>query len=144
MYNLLVIGSGESDAWEQSQGEMFDLSRSILGRVFEHTQTSIRERFTRSDGLPDYEALTKLPCLFTYEGTEVTGSLGWISEVVSADVHLRIVYSLPDAYPRLRMNEVSVFERLGIEPREKGRNHWAVKDVDLFEVAFRVLYRQEK
>ena len=30
---------------------------------------------------PDFDALTRLPCLFTYEGFDAMGSIGRISEV---------------------------------------------------------------
>ena len=71
------------------------------------------------------------------------GSIGRISEVRSDRRRLEITYALPSTYPQIRMNEDRVFEALGMGPSrsiERGRTHWAVKDVDLFEVTTRLLH----
>ena len=52
----------------------------------------------------DFEALMKFPCLFTYEGLDVTGSIGRISEVRSNNRRLEIIYTLPSIYPKIVMN----------------------------------------
>ena len=141
MYNLLKVSSQSQDEWEQNQGHLYDVS-FLSGRVFEYTDKAIEHQFTGSDG-PDFDALRKLPCLFTYEGFDVVGSIGRISEVRSVNRRFEITYSLPTIYPEVRLNGERVFEALGMGTNrcfERGRTHWAVKDVDLFEVITRMLH----
>ena len=141
MYNLLMRHSSDYNEWEANQGRPFDICH-VAGRIFEHTADAIKERFT-ADGAPDFDALAQLPCLFTYEGLDVVGSIGRISEVRPEGAQNTITYTLPNIYPRIPLNEDSVFEALGIAPFERYRTHWAVKDVDLFEATTRLLHRAE-
>ncbi len=141
MYNLLKIGSGNPDAWEQNQGWWYNVSL-LRSRMFEHTSDVVKQKFG-STSAPDFDALMKLPCLFTYEGWNVIGSIGKISDIRAEQRQFEIMYTLPDIYPKLVMKEERVFESLGMGAHgsgERHRNHWAVKDVDLFEVATRILY----
>ena len=141
MYNLLKMSSQSQDEWEQNPGSLHDVSL-LSDRVFEYTDEAIKRQYTGIDGT-DFDALMKFPCLFTYEGRDVTGSIGRISEVRSDNQRLEIIYTLPDIYPKIVMNEERVFEALGMGNNrsfERNRTHWAVKDVDLFEVATRLMY----
>ena len=142
MYNLLMKSSLDYSEWEENQGRLYDVTR-IVERIFEYTDDAIAEQFT-ANGVPDFDALTKLPCLFTYEGYDVVGSIGRISEVRSDGRRCQITYTLPSIYPRIPINEDPVFEALGIgtgRSFQQSRTHWAVKDVDLFEVATRLLHK---
>ena len=141
MYNLLKVFSQGQERWEQNQGRLYDVD-FLRGRVFEHTDEAIKGQFTVGDR-PDFEALMKLPCVFTYEGIDVVGSIGWISDVRSGNGRFEITYALPNSYPKIRLNEERVFQALGMgnnRSLERGRTHWAVKDVDLFEVTTRLLH----
>ena len=86
----------------------------------------------------------KLPCLFTYEGVDAVGAIGRIGEVRFEGRTFEITYTLPPVYPLIQMNDDPAFETLGIGVGryEQSRTHWAVKDVDLFEVATRLLHDQ--
>ena len=142
MYNLLKRSSQSQDEWELNQGSPYDVS-FLSDRVFEYTPEAVEPLFTSIDGI-DFDALIKLPCLFTYEGRDVTGSIGRISEVKSDSRALEITYTLPHIYPKIVMEEERVFEALGMGPDrsfERHRTHWAVKDVNLFEVTTRLLYQ---
>ena len=144
MYNLLKVSSQSQDEWEQNQGRLYDVS-FLSGRVFGHTDEAVKRQFTGVDGT-DFDALMKFPCLFTYEGRDVAGSIGRISEVRSGSGRFEIIYTLPNIYPKIVMNEERVFEALGMGTNrsfERGRTHWAVKDVDLFEVTTRLLYKAD-
>ena len=144
MYNLLMVSSQRQTEWEQNQGLLYDVS-FLNGRVFEYTDDAIKGQFTGIGGT-DFDALMKFPCLFTYEGIDVTGSIGRISEVRSGSGRFEIIYTLPNIYPKIMMNEERVFEALGMGTRrsfERNRTHWAVKDVDLFEVTTRFLYEAD-
>lgn len=141
MYNLLMKSSLDYNEWEENQNRLYDVS-FFAGRIFEYTAETIKEQFTANGG-PDFDALVKLPCLFTYEGFEVVGSIGRISEVRSDGGQPRIIYTLPSIYPRIPISEDSVFEALGIgtgRSHERHRTHWAVKDIDLFEMITRLLH----
>ena len=144
MYNLLKVSSQTQSEWEQNQGILFDVSL-LSGRVFEYTDEALKEQFT-TGGRPDFDALMKLPCLFTYEGHDVVGSIGRISEVRSDNRRFEIAYSLPSNYPRIRLNDEWIFQALGMGTNrsfERGRTHWAVKDVDLFDVTTRLLHERD-
>ena len=139
----MKVSSQGQDEWERNQGSLYDIS-FLSGRVFEHTDKVLKGQFTVGDG-PDFGALMKLPCLFTYEGIDVVGSIGRISEVRSDNRQFEIIYALPNFYPKIRLNEERVFQALGMGANrsyERGRTHWAVKDVDLFEVTTRLLHER--
>ena len=138
MYNLLMKSSVDYNEWEENQGRLYDV-RFFAGRIFEHTEATIKEQFTAGGG-PDFDALMKLPCLFTYEGHDVVGSIGRISEVRSDGAKYQIAYTLPNIYPKIPINEDSVSEALGIGSRTRTR--WDVRDVDLFEVTTRLLHKE--
>lgn len=143
MYNLLMQASWNQDEWEQNEGSWYDASH-IHGRLFEYTDQRLIERFQTAQG-PDYLALTRLPCLFTYEGEDVVGRVGRITDVRPSGRQLSIRYSLPQAYPRVVMDRARVFEALDIgtdRSFERSRTHWAVKDVDLFEYTTTMLQGQ--
>ena len=142
MYNLLMKASLDYNEWEENQGRSYDV-RFLAGRVFEYTTDAIEEHYTANGG-PDFNALLQLPCLFTYEGYDVVGSIGRINEVRWDGGQHQIIYTLPSIFPRIPINEDSVFEALGIATGrsfERTRTHWAVKDVDLFEVTTRLLHQ---
>ena len=114
----------------------------MRGRVLEYTDDAIKERFA-PDGRPDFEAMKELPCLLTYEGTDVVGSIGYITDVRNDNGPFTITYNLPSVYPRIRISNETCFETLGIGPRssgERNRTHWAVKNVDLFEATTRLVH----
>jgi len=140
MYNLLKVSSQSHEEWEQNQGRLYDVS-FLKGRVFEHTDHAVKRQLTGGDG-PDFDALMRLPCLFTYEGPAVVGFIGRISEVRSDSRKLEIMYALPNTFPKIVIQEKEVFEALGMGTNrsERYRTHWAVKDVDLFEVTTRLLH----
>ena len=99
----------------------------------------MKTSFSTPDG-PNLAALTELPCLFTYEGDDVVGRIGKIVNSRSKSQGLEIFYELPSHYPQIALDNDDVFKALGIvQPFERSRTHWAVKDVDLFEYATRLL-----
>ena len=140
MYNLLKMYSQSHDEWEEHQGVLYNTS--VLGaRIFEYTDDPIKQRFTGNDG-PDFDALREFPCLFTYEGLDVVASIGRISEVRAQNRRLEIAYTLIADLPKFRLNEERIFQALGMGSNqgERYRTHWAVKDVDLFEVTTKMLH----
>ena len=142
MYNLLMMVSDGNDVWQANQGRPFNIN-FLRDRVFEYTSDATKQKFTNPDG-PDFEALKELPCLFTYEGTNVAGAIGRITDVAQRGTIFEINYTLPPGYPSIRMNDDAVVASLGIrvDGFERNRTHWAVKDVDLFEATTRLLHAE--
>ena len=145
MYNLLIQSSFSYNEWESNAGRRYDV-RFLNGRLFAYTDDTIQRYFSLpQDGGPDFQALMTLPCLFTYEGRDVTGVIGRISQITPRTQGVELVYSLTDDYPKIRINRDSVFASLGIdvEGYEWSRTHWAVKDIDLFEITTTMLQNSD-
>lgn len=110
------------------------------GRMFEYTDDHITEQFRDSDRTPLLDRLTALPCLFCEEGTTTeTAYLGQINRarIVGRDVSLEI--SIDAEVPPLQ-NSMIYANRAELQmPHEFefSRNHWAVKDVDLYRFLLR-------
>jgi hypothetical protein len=110
-----------------------------MARIFEYTDRQVAAQFS-SDGSPLFDRLVSLPCLFCVEGTtDETAYVGHISRarVVGKDVSLEI--SLDADVPTVQ-NRVLYANRMMLdmpEDFEFSRNHWAVKDVDLYRFLLR-------
>ena len=124
MFNLLMF----NDDW---------LSGRItvpIGRIFEFTDDHIADHF-RHEGNPVLDRLKALPCLFCEEGTsDQVAYVGQINRarITGRDVALEINFD-PDV-PPLR-NSIVKANQIELDmPNdfEFSRNHWAVKDVDLY------------
>jgi hypothetical protein len=105
-----------------------------IGRMFEYTDDHITHQF-QQDGNPLFDRLTSLPCLFCEEGT--TDEIAYVGQinrarVVGRDVLLEIAF---DADVQQLRNEFLYANRMALQmPHdfEFSRNHWAIKDVDLY------------
>lgn len=124
MFNLLMFNAD----WSSGRANV------PLSRMFEYTDDGLAEQFQR-DGNPVFDTLTSLPCLFCEEGiANEVARVGQINRarVVGRDVSLEI--SFDEQVPPLR-NEFLFANRLALDMPydfEFSRNHWAVKDVDLY------------
>ncbi|MCA8112544.1 FRG domain-containing protein [Burkholderia cepacia] len=128
MFNFLV--AAEIGAWDRP-GYEYDRSRFL-----EYTSDDISVSF-RELKSPQLQALTELPCLFAYEGTDEPMRVGRLKKVKLRNSE-RTLYLEPDLDPRVP--PIS-FERikplqtsLDIRSWELNRTHWAIKDEDLFDV----------
>lgn len=105
-----------------------------LERLFEYTDEHIAGQF-RDDGRAALDRLASLPCLFCEEGTgDEVAHVGQINRarIVGRDVSLEINFDAD--VPQLR-NSALYAQRMALDmPNdfEFSRNHWAVKDVDLY------------
>ena len=128
MFNFLVTAS--EGAWD-SPG--YEYPR---GRFLEYTSDEIAERFQQLKDL-QLKALTELPCLFAYEGTEEPMRVGRL-KVVKLRNTGSLLYIQPELDPQIppipfdRIKPLQV--ALDIRDWELSRTHWAIKDEDLFEV----------
>lgn len=129
MFNLLMFNVD----WSSGRAAV------PLGRMFEYTEDHITEQFRRGDEIL-LDRLTALPCLFCEEG--MTDELAYVGRINRArmsgrDVVLEISF---DAEVPPIQNRAIYASRMELEmPQdfEFSRNHWAVKDVDLYRFLLR-------
>lgn len=129
MFNLIM----RSVDWDTGRQTM------SVGRVFEYTDDHIADQF-RQDGNLLLDRLTALPCLFMQEGMgDEIAYVGQINRarVVGRDVSFE--YTLDAEVPPLQ-NSMIYANRMALdmpEDFEFSRNHWAVKDVDIYRFMLR-------
>jgi hypothetical protein len=130
MFSLLVKGNG----WANDRDTFF------LGRAFEGTDETLVARFKPSGDF-DFNALIKLPALFMEESSLGTNQVARIGRILSARVvgrEIALEYIYDQSIPPLTNAIVESFaQELEIGGWEFTRTHWAIKDVDLFQVLLR-------
>lgn len=131
MFNLLVSGSGWADSHDTIPAE----------RVFEYTDDLLQTRF-KPRGKLDFEALMRLPTLFLEESSGIKKSqIARVGKLLGARVtgrHVSLDYVFDASIPAFSNSVLESFAgELGMSDFEFSRTHWAVKDVDLFEVLLR-------
>jgi hypothetical protein len=110
-----------------------------MGRMFEYTEDHIIDQF-RENGNPLLDHLTALPCLFCEEGTTTeVAHVGQINraQIVGRDLLLEIGFDAEVPTLQNRMMYANRAELHMPHDFEFSRNHWAVKDVDLYRFLFR-------
>lgn len=125
MFNLIML----SVDWENN-----GRTSVSVGRIFEYTDDHVADQF-RQDGSLLLDRLTALPCLFMQEGTgNEVAYVGQINRARRAGTDVSIEYTFDIEVPPLE-NSVIYANRMALHmPHdfEFSRNHWAVKDVDLY------------
>lgn len=126
MYNLIMRAG---DDWAKGVVMM------PRDRFLQYTDKDLSERF----GGPSRETideLVRLPALFTSEmPTETLARIGWIRKVKDQESMLRIEFTPAETILQLDPAQVdALMLELDIRKVERSTTHWAVKDVDLFEV----------
>jgi hypothetical protein len=124
MFNLLMFNVD----WSSGRATI------SMGRLFEYTDPHIQAQFQNS-GNALLDRLQALPCIFCVEGT--TDQMAYIGQINRAritgkDVSLEI--SFDTDVPPLQ-NSMIYANRTKLDMPsefEFSRNHWAVKDVDLY------------
>lgn len=110
-----------------------------ISRIFEYTDDHIADQY-RHDGSPILGRLTSLPCLFCEEGT--ADELAYVGQINRARVtgrDLNLEISFDAEVPPLQ-NSALFGNRTELDmpyDYEFSRNHWAVKDVDLYRFLLR-------
>lgn len=128
MFNLIVSG-----------GLTNERHGSIFGdRVFEYTTDEVAYRF-KTTGSLDFASLSAIPTLLMEEGTNgESAGVAWLSRIERKAKSYEFQYSLDPDTPRMTNTEVyEMAADLRIDEFEFHRNHWAIKDVDLFQVLYR-------
>jgi hypothetical protein len=123
MFNLIVSGAN----WETGRFEF------LLGRVFEHTANEIAAQFRTQHG-PDFAALARLPTLFMNEGRGFeVARVGRVIEARPRGNDIQVTCTLDADIPGIQNRTiVEMAADLDMDDWEFNRNHWAVKNVDLF------------
>jgi hypothetical protein len=129
MFNLIMRGSD----WDTGRESM------PLDRLFEYTEKRIAAQFWQDKNLL-LDRLTALPCLFMNEGTQSEiARVGQINKARVAGKELSFEFSLDAEVPPL-LNAMLYADRMALDmPHdfEFSRNHWAVKEVDLYRFLLR-------
>jgi len=129
MFNLIM----RSVEWDTGRESV------PLGRVFEFTDDHITDQF-RQNGKPLLDRLSALPCLFMREG--ISDEIAYVGQIIRArSMHGEIAfeYTLDTEVPPLQ-NSMIYANRKSLDMPddfEFSRNHWAVKDVDLYRFLLR-------
>lgn len=129
MFNLLMFNVD----WKEGQVKV------PKERILEYTDREVANRFKDENG-PALDRLMSLPCLFCVEGT--TDEVAYVGRINRArtsgkDVMLEVSFDA-DATPL--QNSVLFSKRLELDMPEEfefSRNHWAVKEVDLYRFLLR-------
>ncbi|WP_018440546.1 hypothetical protein [Trinickia symbiotica] len=108
----------------------------------EYTSQYLSERF-KPNGILDLQALKELPAIFasetSWDGTQPPARVGTIIRAAQAGGQVQIEYVFdPDIAPIPNAVLTALASELDIDVKssihEFTRNHWSVKDVDLFRV----------
>lgn len=129
MFNLLVFNVD----WPSAKVTV------PLGRILEYTDDHVAAQFRDADKHLQLDRLSSLPCLFCEEGTtDETAYVGEIKRVRNTGRDLSLEITLDAEVPSLQ-NSAIFANRAELEIRdfEFSRNHWAVKDVDLYRFLLR-------
>ncbi len=131
MFNLIV----RSVEWELGR------ATAPLARMFEYTETPVADIY-RDNGYPLIEKLRRLPCLFMEEGigNEVV-RVGMITQARVNGADISFEYTFDADVPSLT-NGFIYENRMALgmpDDFEFSRNHWAVKEVDLYRFLLRTI-----
>lgn len=129
MFNLIML----SVDWALGQQTI------PVSRIFEYTDDRIADQF-RENGSLLLDRLIALPCLFMQEGIrDEIAYVGQINRARQVGNEVSFEYALDAEVPPLQ-NSMIYENRIALfMPRdfEFSRNHWAVKDADLFRFLLR-------
>lgn len=111
-----------------------------LGRIFEYTDEHISAQFRDGSNNLLLDRLTSLPCLFCEEGiTNKTAYVGQINRVRITGKDMSLEISVDTEVLPLQ-NSIMYANRTQLDMShdfEFSRNHWAIKNVDLYRFLLR-------
>ena len=125
----VIVSTGLRNA---PQGEIWS------GRIFQHTEESILA-LVMPDGEINEKILKSFPALFMEEGVnDQSAGLGWIEQVSIGARNTTFSFRIDPVFPRLTNSQVhEMAVDLNLSEYEFATNHWAVKDVNIYEVLYR-------
>jgi hypothetical protein len=130
MFNLLVFNVD----WSQGKASV------PLARIFEHTESYLKEQFRDQGGNLLIDRLIELPCIFCQEGTDdEIVYVGQINRARYTGKDLYLEFSIDHDVPPLQNSIIynNHIELDIIDTFEFSRNHWAIKNVDLYRFLLR-------
>lgn len=129
MFNLLVTNSS---GWNPNRGIM-DESRTL-----EYTAEHLKARFA-PNGVFDLNAVKELPTVFAsenrWDGSQPPARVGTLTRIqlIGTKYHLEYIFD-PDIPPIPNsLLFLTAADDLHINFPESSRNHWSIKDADLFK-----------
>lgn len=136
MFNLIVTYS------EDWPGEIVNVP---IGRIFEHTEKYIQDRFS-DNGVASLDQLAQLPCMFMMEGVDdQLACTGRITRVRIIGKEVELSFAIDRDVGPFRNRDIYTQRRqLLMDDWEFSRNHWAVKDVDLYRTLFPIAVPQRQ
>ncbi len=110
-----------------------------IGRVFEYTDQELIANFRAADGTINFSALSSLPCLFmqeTFGDRSREVRVGTIIHAAITGKDVLLEYALDPRIPPFTNSVIEDFaQEFGISDTfEFSRTHWAIKDINLFQV----------
>ena len=128
MYHLVVAGNPET-----YDGEPVILERRRALQEF--TDATLSERYGQLTDASIAD-LKRFPALFAHEhANRKDARLGWITKIQVRPDEARFSYIFDDSFPPISWEQVKALEwDLAIDNFELNRTHWALKDVELFDV----------
>ena len=128
MFNLIVASGPDSSRRGTISAE----------RVFEYTDDPVVDRF-KPGGRIDVSAVLSLPALYMEEGVgDEAARVVTLTRLEKHGGEYRFRYSIDTEVPSLTNFEVvEMAGELGIRDFEFSRNHWAIKEADLFYTLLR-------
>lgn len=128
MFNLIVSGRVN----HERRG--FIMAERVLG----YTSDEVKSQFVNGTDI-DFRSIMKFPTLLLEEGRDSeVARIAWLSRVTRIGSDYQLDYSIDPDLPKLTNADIDALQsELDMHDWELGTNHWAIKDVDLFEVLFR-------
>lgn len=129
MFNFIVSGRVGNDR----RGSI------SASRVFGFTPPEVEKRFRKEDETIDFAALMPYPTLLLQEGTGAEPvRFARLTNVIRVGKDYQLDYAIDHSQPKLTNADINALScELDLHEWELGTNHWAVKDVDFFEVLCR-------
>jgi hypothetical protein len=129
MYNLFV--ESEQGRWNKPYVAY------EWQRVFEHTAGSLREKYKVFDAMAK-ERLIQIPSLFAYESQcQMDARVGWITSINVIHDSVEVEFEIDSSYPPISDSQLrKLVSELDIQKWEMNRTHWAIKNINLFNVLF--------
>lgn len=137
MFNLFVA----SDIQKYSKS-YFTYPRE---RVFEYTSQSLVKKYSPITTVIKKE-LTGLPCLFAYESPrQLDARVGWVNDIVVSGNSVELEFEFDLSFSPIQSQTLDkIAPKLEILDYEMNRTHWALKNVNLFNVLFEEGIIQER
>lgn len=135
MYNLFILGNYDTLA-----DGVFTLPQE---RVFEYTDHSLNERY-KALKKEDIDEIKQWPALFCAECQEIPTRLGYITKISVRPGGIRVEFEPRSCLSLPKKIEKDLWDLFDIGKFEFNRTHWALKDVDLFDVLRRKEFVSEE